>query len=503
MPSHLRERIDEAMFKEFLGGSINGDKLRTFSRGGVHPNDMKESTCKKAIVDLPAPDVLVFPLSQHIGAPAVPCVKRGDKVLMGQKIADAGGFVSANIHSSVSGTVTAVEPRMHPSGVLVDSIVIENDHEDTIDPSIAGNEDFESLSPKEIVDIVRAAGIVGMGGATFPTHVKLSPPPDKKIEYVIINGAECEPYLTSDHRVLLESPEEVIGGLKILMRIFGLNEGYIGIEQNKANAIKRLQGLALYEKKYLIRVVPLITKYPQGSEKQLIEAVSKRRVPPGKLPMDVGAVVDNVDTCAAIYRAVTKGMPLISRIVTVSGDCVKEPSNFRVRIGTPFEEVFRGAGGFVKTPSKIIMGGPMMGMAMPSLNIPVIKGTSGLLAFDEEAAQLPKQSACLRCGKCISACPMSLLPNVFNAFSVLGDMEKLEKNHIMDCIECGACTFTCPAKKPIVQNIKASKAKIRAAAAKSKAEAEKKAKAEEAKAKTDAASGETEKAAKVAESKKE
>lgn len=492
------------MLKEItakLGGGIGGEKLRTFSRGGVHPSDMKELTSKNPIVDLPVPDTLVFPLSQHIGAPAVPCVKKGDKVLMGQKIAEAGGFVSANIHSSVSGTVAAIEPRLHPSGVKINSIVIENDHEDTPDPSISGNENFEELTSKEIVDIVRAAGIVGMGGATFPTHVKLSPPPDKKIEYIIINGAECEPYLTSDHRVLLENPEEVIGGLKILMKIFGLNEGYIGIEENKANAIKRLQSITLYEKKDLIRVVPLITKYPQGSEKQLIEAVSKRRVPPGKLPMDVGAVVDNVDTCAAIYRAVTYGTPLISRIVTVSGDCVRNPANFRVRIGTSFEDVFRGAGGFIKAPSKVIMGGPMMGMAMPSLDIPVIKGTSGLLALGEEAAQLPKQSACLRCGKCVSVCPMSLLPNVFNAGSVLNDLEKVKENHIMDCIECGACTFICPAKKPIVQNIKAAKAKIRAAAAAEKAKADAEDKKAEVKAKTDAAEGETAKAEAVADAK--
>lgn len=427
-------------------------------QGGIHPDDHKELTNTVPVTEIEAPDILICPVSQHIGAPAQPCIQVGDEVKMGQKIAQATGFVSANIHAPVSGKVMAIEPRMHPSGVLIDSIIIENDRQDTPDSTVH-KRDWQNLSPKELTDIILESGIVGMGGATFPTHVKLSPPKDKKIDYIIINGAECEPFLTSDHRVLLENTADVLLGLKILMKILGLQTGYIAIENNKPDAIARLTEFAEKEDAD-IRVIPLKTKYPQGSEKQLIAAIAHREVPAGKLPADVGVVVNNIDTCAAAARAITSGMPLISRIVTVSGDCVKHPSNFKVRFGTPFSYLFEKAGGFEKEPVKIIMGGPMMGTAVPSLEVPVIKGTSGILAFSSDMIARNQQDTCLRCGKCVSACPMRLMPNALNAAAKAGNFEKLEKLHIMDCMECGTCSYLCPARQHPVQSIKIAKAKI-------------------------------------------
>ena len=432
--------------------------VRTFS-GGAHPDDSKSDTNEKPIINIPAPEVLVFPLSQHIGAPAVPCVKVGDRVLMGQKIAEAGGYVSANIHSSVSGTVKAIEDRMHPGGAYVRSIVIENDGLDERCPDI---KKFEGAwpSPEETVSIVREAGIVGMGGATFPTHVKLSPPEDKKIEYIIVNGAECEPYLTSDHREMFENPYEVIDGLRLIMNVFGLKKGYVGIETNKANAIEAMTLAAAKETDVDIEIVPVWTKYPQGSEKQLIDAISGRRVPPGKLPMDVGAIVDNVDTCAAIARAVRFGTPLTERIVTVGGDCVKNPANLRVRIGTPFSYAIEKCGGLTKNAEKIIMGGPMMGLAVSSLDVPIIKGTSGILVFSKEMCAEHKKYPCLRCGKCVDGCPMHLLPNALKDAADKEDFETLERLNISDCISCGSCTFICPAERNPLASIRTGKTKL-------------------------------------------
>lgn len=431
---------------------------RTF-KGGIHPDDMKTNTCEKPIIDLPGPDVAVFPMQQHIGAPCKPCVKVGERVFMGQLIGEAGGFVSANIHSSVSGTVKAIEPRMHPSGVMTESIVIENDGLDEMSPDISPNSSA-SPSAKEIIDAVKKAGIVGMGGAAFPTHVKLSPPPDKKIEYVIVNGAECEPYLTSDHRAMLETSNEVIDGLKLIMSVFGLSEGYIGIETNKPDAIAHMRECAARETEVKIHVIPVKTKYPQGSEKQLIDAITGRRVPPGKLPMDVGAVVDNIDTCAAIARAVRLGTPLMRRIVTVSGDCIENPLNFRVRIGTSFEYIIEKSGGFREDPAKIIMGGPMMGIAVPDLSVPIIKGSSGILAFSRKMLVGSKEQSCLRCGKCVSGCPMHLLPNKLKEAADKEDIKGLDALHISDCIQCGSCTFVCPANQNPLQSIRTGKIKL-------------------------------------------
>lgn len=420
---------------------------------------MKTATYSKPIIELTPPQELVFPMQQHIGAPCTPCVKVGDRVLMGQKIGEMNGNMSANIHSSVSGTVKAIEPRMHPCGVMTESVVIENDGLDELSPDIKPKK-INELTAGEIIEIVKEAGIVGMGGAAFPTHVKLSPPPDKKIDYVIVNGAECEPYLTSDHRAMLETADEVIDGLKLIMKVFGLKTGYIGIETNKADAIAYMKECAARETEVEIKIVPIKTKYPQGSEKQLIDAITGRKVPPGKLPMDAGAVVNNIDTCAAIARAARLGTPLMRRIVTVSGDCVENPLNYRVRIGTSFEYILEMCGGFSQKAEKIVMGGPMMGMAVPDVSVPVIKGTSGILALSKKFNTAYEGTSCLRCGKCVSGCPMHLLPNVLKEAVLKDDTEKLEKLNIADCIQCGSCSYVCPTGQNPLRYIRTGKLKL-------------------------------------------
>ncbi|MEG2669531.1 MAG: electron transport complex subunit RsxC, partial [Oscillospiraceae bacterium] len=430
---------------------------KTF-RGGVHPNDMKAPTQDKKIINLPAPPELVFPLGQHIGAPCTPCVSVGDAVCMGQKIGESAGFVSACIHSSVSGSVKAIEKRMHPNGYFVQSVVIENDGLDTMDASVKKpDKSYKNMTKNEITEIIKNAGIVGMGGATFPTHVKLSPPAEAKIDYIIVNGAECEPYLTSDYRAMLETTDNVIGGLQILLHMFGLKIGYIGIEDNKPEAISVMKQAASLVKDVEIVIVPLKTKYPQGGEKQLINVVTGRKLAPGQLPYQVGTIVHNIDTCASIYRAVTLGRPLMHRIVTIGGDCISTPSNLRIRIGTPFRALFDGVGGFIESPEKVIMGGPMMGMALPNIDVPTIKGTSGALAFSANLSKQLEETACLRCGKCVYVCPMGLLPNVLDSAARERDFEKLEKFNISDCMECGSCAFVCPSKRRQVQQIKVAK----------------------------------------------
>lgn len=445
----------------WLRQKLGMSEVLTFT-GGIHPDDMKKRTEGKEIEAFEPKGELVFPLQQHIGAPAKACVSVGDRVLAGQKIAEAEGFVSANIHSSVSGTVVAIEERPHPSGNKVMSVVIENDGLDEWDSGMK-KYTFEEVSPQEIVEAVREAGIVGMGGAAFPTHVKLSPPEGKKIKYIIINGAECEPYLTSDHREMLENPDEIIEGLKLTMKIFGLDEGYIAIETNKPDAIKVMTERASREKTCKIKVVSVKTKYPQGSEKHLIKAVTGLSVPSGKLPMDVGALVNNIDSCAAIARAVFDGKPLTRRIVTVSGDAVENPKNFRVPIGTSFSQLIEACGGLKKQASKLIMGGPMMGMALSSAEVPVIKGSSALLAFSDEMVPERTEKSCLRCGKCVTGCPMNLLPNMLKEATVANDLEKLSKLNIMDCIQCGSCTYVCPAEQNPLRYIRTGKTKIREA----------------------------------------
>ncbi len=435
--------------------------VKTF-KGGIHPKDMKSLTEGKAIVDIAAPGTLVFPLSQHIGAPAKPIVSVGDEVCLGQKIAEADGFVSANVHSSVSGRVAAIEARLHPNGSMIQSIIIENDGLDTPCRDMK-KYTFDEASPSEIVEAVKEAGIVGMGGAAFPTHIKLSPPQDKPIKYVIINGAECEPYLTSDHRAMLETAQEIIDGLKLTLKVFGLREGYIAIETNKPDAIRHMTYCADKEKDYSLKIVPVATKYPQGSEKHLIKAVTGIGVPGGKLPVDVGVIVNNIDSCAAIARAVLKGQPLTRRIVTVSGDCIKKPQNLRVPIGTSFEYLVQSCEGFEKEAAKLIMGGPMMGMALSSLDVPVIKGSSGLLAFSEALAQERLQKNCIRCARCVSGCPMNLVPFMLKDAVKKDDMEALTKLNIMDCIQCGSCTYVCPAEQNPLRYIRTGKTKLREA----------------------------------------
>lgn len=432
-------------------------KTLTF-KGGLHPHDHKEITKDIAISEIKPSEIMVYPMSQHIGAPCEPIVNVGDTVLMGQKIGESQAFVSSPIHSTVSGRVVAIEKRPHPNGTNVMSVVIENDFNDTLCEEIKKNENVSNLTKEEKIAIIKNAGIVGLGGATFPTHIKLNPPADKKIDVCIVNGAECEPYLTSDYRVMLETPKLVLDGLKEIMSILGVKKAYIGIEDNKKDAIEIMQNLASsYEG---VSVVKLKTKYPQGSEKHLIKAITKREVPQGKLPADVGVVVNNIDTCTAIYNAINLNSPVFNRIVTVSGNAVKKPGNYKVRIGTAFDDILKQAGLIEEKCVKVIMGGPMMGMSQLNLKASTIKGTSALLALTKEECYLNEEAPCTRCGKCVTYCPMGLMPVQLNAYSRIEDFDTLKKYNITDCIECGVCSFVCPCSNHIVQRIKLAKRKI-------------------------------------------
>ena len=403
------------------------------------------------------PKTAIIPLAQHIGAPANAVVQKGDKVKVGQLIGEANGFVSANIHSSVSGTVSKVDLAVDVAGFKKPAVFIDVEGDEwleTIDRTDTLVEEIKD-DAKTIVGKIKDAGIVGMGGATFPAHVKLAIPEGKKADFLIINGVECEPYLTADHRLMLEKSAELIVGVKILMKAIGVEKAYIGIEANKPDAISKLTELC--QKEQGIEVVPLKLKYPQGGEKQLINAVSGREVPSGKLPIDAGAVVQNVGTAFAVYEAVQKNKPLIERIVTVTGDTVATPSNFRARIGTPVAELIAAAGGDVEKSGKIISGGPMMGKAMANLESTVTKGTSGILMLSEEKAVRPEAGPCIRCAKCVDACPMGLEPYLLMQYSQRQMWAEDEANHIMDCIECGCCIFSCPAKRPILDYVRLGK----------------------------------------------
>lgn len=430
--------------------------LRTFRIGGIHPPENKLSAGKPVEV-LPIPSQVVIPLGQHIGAPATATVKKGDEVKVGTIIAQAGGFVSANIHSSVSGKVLKIDNVYDSSGYPKPAVFINvegDEWEEGIDRSPAIVKEC-NLDAKEIVAKISAAGIVGLGGATFPTHVKLSPPPGNKAEILIINAVECEPYLTSDHVLMLEHGEEIMIGVSILMKAIQVNKAVIGVENNKKDAIAHLTKLAAAYPG--IEVMPLKVQYPQGGEKQLIDAVIRKQVKSGALPISTGAVVQNVGTVFAVYEAVQKNKPLVERIVTVTGKKLSRPSNLLVRIGTPIAALIEAAGGLPENTGKIIGGGPMMGRALLSPDVPVTKGSSGVLILDREEAVRKPMRDCIRCAKCVGVCPMGLNPAFLMRDTLYKSWETAEKGNVVDCIECGSCSFTCPANRPLLDYIRQAK----------------------------------------------
>lgn len=425
-------------------------------KGGVHPFDGKVFSKDKPIKELFPEGDMVYPLSQHIGAPAVPVVAKGDYVLAGQLIAEAGGFVSANIHSSVSGTVKAIEPRTLATGGKCNSIVIENDGEYKEVEYVAKK--LEELSRDEIKERIKAAGVVGMGGAGFPTNVKLSPKNPEDIDYIIVNGAECEPYLTSDYRRMLEESDKIVMGLKVALSLFDKAKGIIGIEDNKPEAIRIMKEKVSSEPNIEVKV--LKTKYPQGGERSLIYATTGRKINSSMLPADAGCIVHNIDTIFSIYMAVIEGKPLTKRIVTVTGDGVKEPGNFYVWLGMNYRQLLEAAGGTVGEPEKYISGGPMMGFAMYSLDVPVVKGSSSLLVFQKDEVSKVQTSACIRCGRCSEACPSLLMPSKLAEAAEHNDEESFVKFDGMECVMCGSCSYVCPAKKPLTQQIKAMRSNV-------------------------------------------
>lgn len=430
--------------------------LKTFKIGGVHPPENKLSAGEKIKV-LPVPEQVVIPLGQHIGAPATPVVQKGDNVKVGQLIAQASGFVSANIHSPVSGTVLSIDQVTDASGLSKPAVTVKTEGDEWM-PGIDRSEKIEhniTQTKEDIIKSITAAGIVGLGGATFPTHVKLTPPPGNTAEVLIINGVECEPYLTADHRIMLERAEEIIIGVQILMKAIGVKRAVIGIENNKKDAIEHLQNVS--GKVLGIEICPLHVRYPQGGEKQLIMATIGRAVPSGALPIAVGAVVQNVGTALAVYEAVMKHKPLIERVVTVTGKSVKQPGNFLCRIGTPITQLIEAAGGIPEDTAKIIGGGPMMGRSMVNIDSPVIKGTSGILLMNEkEAARKPMRN-CIRCSKCVSVCPMGLEPYLLMKLAQLNFTDRMEEEKVMDCIECGSCSYTCPSDRALLDYIRLGK----------------------------------------------
>lgn len=428
--------------------------LATF-KGGIHPPDKKELAKDRPISEAKSPQRVVIPLSQHLGAPCKPIVTIGQEVKKGEMIGEPGGFVSASVHSSVSGKVIAIAEFPNAMGRMVNAVVIENNGKEEW-AALKDTPDYMKLSPDELKDKVKASGIVGMGGAAFPTVVKLSPPKEKPIDTVIINGAECEPYLTADYRLMMEKPKEIVEGLKILMKILGVNKGFIGIENNKPAAIEKMKAAAKGEAN--IEVCALGVKYPQGAEKMLIKAATGREVPPRALPMDVKVVVQNVGTALAVYEAARYGKPLIERVVTVTGEGINTPSNLMVKIGTMVSDLIEQCGGFKGEAGKVVSGGPMMGFAMSSLDVPVTKGTSGILVIPEEGvSHVEDFGPCIRCGRCIDICAMGLMPSMLSILSEKGFYEEAKGYNLFDCFECGSCAFVCPSKRPIVQLVRLAK----------------------------------------------
>ncbi len=434
------------------------NKVGLTFKGGIHPPHHKEQTENKAIEVAPVPQEVVIPLTQHIGAICGSVVKVGDYVKVGQLIGETKAFVSSPIHSSVSGTVKKIENRPSPGGARVNSVVIVTDGEQAIHESVVPKGNLEDLSADEVKTIIKNSGITGMGGAGFPTHVKLSPPPDKKMDLLIINGAECEPFLTSDHRVMLEMPDKIINGTRAVMKALNVDKAVIGIENNKPDAIKVIKEAV---KEFSdITVAELQTKYPQGGEKSLIYAVAKREVPSGGLPMDVGVVVQNISTVVAISNAIETGMPLVERVVTVTGSAVKEPKNLLVKIGTSFKDVIDFCGGYSEEVGKLINGGPMMGIAQYTDEVPIIKGTSGILVLNKQDSVRQDPTNCIRCAKCIVYCPVGLQPLMISKNSLMGRFDEAAGYNALDCIECGICSFVCPSKRPLVDSIRMAKKEI-------------------------------------------
>lgn len=427
-------------------------------KSGVNMADRKELSEKKSIEFAKEPNLVYIPLHQHIGAPCESIVNVGDRVKVGQKIGDSQAFVSAPIHSSVAGIVKEITTITTPTGINSKCIVIESDGTKEIDESVKSKGSLDSLTPKEIISIIREAGITGMGGAGFPTHVKLSPPPEKKIDTVIINGSECEPFLTGDYRVMLEMPEKVVFGLKAIMKALNVEQGFIGVEVNKMDAVHALKSVIMKEDN--IKLVTLKAKYPQGDEKRLINAITGRVVPSGGLPMDVGAVVNNAGTAKAIAEAILEGKPLYERILTVTGNGINESKNLVVKVGTLFKDVIDQCGGLNGDVGKIIMGGPMMGLSQFSTEVPVIKGSSGILVLTKAESMAEKVSPCIKCGKCLEVCPVYLQPLYISAYALAEDFGNAERYRALDCVECGACSFICPAKRPLVESIRHSKREI-------------------------------------------
>ena len=433
--------------------------------GGVHPKENKFYACDTPIQEFPEPDVLVVPMSQHIGASCTPLVKKGDLVKVGQKIGDHAGLC-APVHAPVSGKVKSVEMKPHTCGTTMTSVVIENDHQGTLHEDIKPRtrEEVDALTPEQLMEIIHEGGIVGMGGATFPTHVKLSSAIGK-VDTVIVNAGECEPFIVADDRLCREYPRQTIAGLKIIMKILGVDTAHIGIEDNKPEAARTLRACMKVEDGITVDILP--AKYPQGAEKQLIYAITGREVPSGGLPAAVGCAVFNAATCKAIHDVVYEGMPLIKRVVTVSGDIVMEPKNLMVPIGTSFNDLLEAVG-HSENPYKVLSGGPMMGFTQYDLSVPVIKGTNAVTILGRRNRYVVEQSACIRCGKCIDACPMHLMPVLMYKSLYSGSIEEMKDTHIMDCIECGCCAYTCPASVPLVMAFRSGKQQIRAAAAAAK-----------------------------------
>lgn len=436
-------------------------KLSSFW-GGVHPPQEKELTENKEIEKyLPSGD-LIFPMAQNLGAISQPLVKKGDSVLVGQKLGDCDAFVSAPVLSSVSGTVKEVGMKMTTAGLLEIAVVIENDGKYEKDASWKPLTNHENIDPKEYIARIREAGIVGYGGATFPAAVKLTPPDPQKIKWLIINGAECEPFINCDNRLMIEEPTKIIKGLKLLMRLFPNAEGIIGIENNKPEAIKVMENEIKNQNGYKISVSPLKVKYPQGSEKMLIEAITGLEYPVTALPADIGCIVLNVRTVHQIYEAIAEGTPSTTRIVTVTGDAIKTPKNILMPLGTSVSELIEFCGGFKEEPAKIISGGPMMGVTLRSIDVPVVKSTSGILALTKKSAYIGEETECIRCGRCVDVCPIGLLPNTLNRIVLLRDYEAFEANGGLNCTECGSCSYICPANRHLTQTFRDGKTTVMA-----------------------------------------